>query len=151
MKDHHTKRHAINLLTGILSLLIIFFSVTMVLYFWPRDIVEPTYMQTTQTEYRVGDLVYVKGHTKISINGRVDNIVTLQCGVATYQVRTISFPVAKTDTDYEIPLGDIPQGVNASPPRCKIVNFGVYHFRYFLNFERTYNVTITSNDFVIKE
>lgn len=149
MKDYHAKRHIINLLTSILSFLIVLGTVTMVLYFWPRDIVEPTYMQTTQTEYRVGELVYVKGHTKISINGRVDNIVTLQCGIATYQVRTISFPVTKTDTDYQIPLGDIPTGVQASPPKCKIVNFGTYHVKYFLNFERTYEVTMTSNDFVI--
>lgn len=151
MKDHHAKRHVINLLTAILSFLVLLGTVTMVLYFWPRQIVEPTYMQTTETEYSVGDLVYVKGHTTIHINGRVDNIVTLQCGIATYQVRTISFPVNKTDTDYQIPLGDIPQGVQASPPKCKIVNFGTYHVKYFLNFEREYTVVITSNDFVIKE
>jgi hypothetical protein len=149
MKDHHTKRRAINLLTGILSLLIVFGVVTMVLYFWPRKIVEPTYMQTTLTEYRVGDTVFVKGHTTIHINGRVDNVVTLQCGIATYQIRTISFPVTKQDTDYQIPIGDIPDGVGASPPKCKVVSFGTYYFKYFLNFERAYTVTITSNDFII--
>lgn len=149
MKDHHTKRHVINLLTAILSFLVVLIIVTTFFYFYPRKIVEPTYMQTTQTQYRVGDTVYVKGHTTISITGRVDNLVTLQCGIATYQVRTISFPVTKQDTDYEIPVGNIPSGVSVSPPRCKIVNFGTYHFRYFLWFERTYEVTITSNDFII--
>lgn len=151
---HSRKTNAINLMTGTLVVLIVFMVVTTVLYLWPRQIVEPTTTTTTQSFYRVGDEIRVQGTGQVFITGREDNLITLQCGVASYLIRSISLPTVRGEapTPYEFAIGNVPAGVKVSPPKCKVVTATTYHFKYFLWFERTYEVSFISNEFdIIKE
>lgn len=151
MKDHHTKRHAINFLTGTLVILIIFMVVTTTLYLWPRKLVEPLTTTTTQSAYMVGDEIRVSGTSELFVNGREDNVLFLQCGAASYLIRKIELPSVASNgpRDYEFAIGEVPQGVKASPPRCKVVTNTTYHIKFFLWLERSYNVSFESNEFDI--
>lgn len=145
------KIHLINVLTVTLVLLSAFIAVTTFLYLYPRDIVSHTATQTTQDQYRIGDEIRVSGSNQVFINGREDNVVALQCGVASYLVRTISLPTRSSDgvQDYNFAIGTVPQGVMASPPKCRVVSHTTYHIKFFLWFERTYEVKFSSNEFDI--
>lgn len=148
---HSRKTHAINLLTGTLVVLIIFMVVTTTLYLWPRKLVEPRTTTTTQSAYMVGDEIRVTGTSELFVNGREDNILFLQCGAASYLIRTISLPSVASEgpRDYEFAIGNVPEGVKVSPPKCKVVTNTTYHIKFFLWFERSYNVSFESNDFDI--
>ena len=147
----HLKIRTINFLTTLIVLLILFGLLLMGLWAYPRKIVTPTTTQTTATEYRVGDTIYVKGYTEVFVEARVDNLVHLQCGAASYLVRTVSLPTTKMSGEYNFAIGEVPQGVNTSPPRCKVSVLATYHVKFFLGLERTYEVEFTSNEFDIKE
>ena len=127
------------------------FVVTTVMYFYPRKTVEPTTTQTTENAYQVGDVIEISGKVQVFMNGHQDNIGTLQCGVASYSIVRLSLPLTKSDgvMPYDFFIGTVPQGVIASPPKCKVVTYSTVHYRYFLWLERQYDVVYTSNEFDI--
>ena len=147
----HAKTRAINLLTIILTFMVALFVVTTVMYFYPRKTVEPTTTQTDKNAYRIGDVIRVSGKVQAFMNGHQDNFATLQCGVASYSIVRISLPLTKTDgvMPYDFIVGQVPDGVMASPPRCRVVTYSTIHYRYFLWLERHYDVVYTSNEFDI--
>lgn len=146
-----SKAHAVNLLTYVLIILIVFMSITTIMYYLPRKIVEPITTNTTKTTYRIGDEIRVSGRSQVFVEGREDNIVTIKCGSSSYLIRSISLPTTKTNgaPEYEFAVGVVPNGILVSPPKCHIVTKTTYHVKYFLWFERDYIVTFTSNEFDI--
>ncbi|MEI7632015.1 MAG: hypothetical protein WCJ60_01685 [bacterium] len=144
------KLHPINLLTVLLSVGIIFYLVLGIFYVYPRDIVEAPQSKTDKTEYKIGDPIFVSGHTKVSVNADSINNVFVSCGASEYVVQTFKLKMFKTEGDYPaFKMGVVPDGVLASPPYCKLVTRTTYRVPTILWFTREYEHTFETNDFTI--
>lgn len=143
------KRHLVNALTVALTICIVFYSLVLFFYLYPRNIVEADTPRTTQDSYRVGDEVFVKGHTHIFVTGSDVNDVRLQCGDSMYFIKQVSLSIKPLDTDYLFSLGAIPDGVMTSPPKCKFVTRTTYTVKTFLWFTRQYTHEFVTNEFNI--
>lgn len=137
------------ILTWTLVLISVFMATNILLYTWPRKIVEANTPQTTKAFYARGEEVFVKGHTKVFVTGTDTNDVRLQCGNSQYFVKQLSLDVNPIDIDYVFSLGVIPFVAQPSPPTCRLVTTTTYYIKYFIMFTRTYQVTFETNEFII--
>ena len=146
-----TKIHtaANKILTWTLVLISLFMATNILMYSWPRKIVEAGEPKTTKLSYSRGEEVFVTGHTKVYITGTDTNDVRLQCGSSQYFIKQLNLDVNPIDIDYVFSLGNIPHVTAPSPPSCRIVTTTTYYTKYFLMFTRTYRVTFTTNEFIV--
>lgn len=151
------KRHYIRLITWCLVLLSAFLVVAILLYIYPRKIIQTTGLHATQDSYSIGDTVVIESHTQFFAEGKSTNVIALKCGATNYLISTVVIPVKPTLTALgkpgpvhnAMPIGVIPDGVKASPPTCIIRITTTYTIRTFLWFTRDYVTVLDSNEFKI--
>lgn len=147
------KRRAMMAVSYLLYALTAFGILLIVLYLWPRKIVDLHSFVTTQTEYRAGDTITVRFTSQKFVDARTTSDVFIYCGqgesTVQYYLKTITIDsyADPAPVTVEIPLAIIPNKLY--PPECRVVTHQSYDVKYLLGFTRDYDQVFTSNSFKV--